>query len=214
MSEFNPDAPEVQEYVQKMVDEAVSKATEGLVSKNSEILGEKKKAMQELADLRIKQAEAEAKIAEASGDKEAHAEAVKKQYEAKIAEKDSVIDELSSFRTNALVDGGLMESLTAANVSKDFLPAAKALLRSDVEIVDNQATVKGEPLNEYVSKWAASDQGKHFVAAPANSGGNAPGGGSGSSGTTMNRTDFEKMATSNPQGVSKFFADGGTVVDE
>jgi hypothetical protein len=86
-----------------------------------------------------------------------------------------------------LVDNGLTDALTKAGIRKEFLPAARALLKeqgiigveADGDIrraVAKLADGKLLPLEEYVSKhFAASDEGKAFIPADGNSGGGTGG---------------------------------------
>lgn len=93
----------------------------------------------------------------------------------KIASKDTFISQL-------LIDEGLTKALVEANVGKDFMKAAKAMLRQNVKVVeeddgeykaiiDTDVGVVG--IDKYVSDWAASDEGKPFI--PPAKGGDAGG---------------------------------------
>jgi hypothetical protein len=64
-----------------------------------------------------------------------------------------------------------------------------------------------KPLADFaIKEWAGTDAGKQVVAAPANSGGGAPGGGKGATGKTMLRSAFDAL----PHGERAAFAkDGG-----
>jgi seryl-tRNA synthetase len=85
-------------------------------------------------------------------------------------------DELNKNLQNVLVDGGLSANLAKVGVKAEFLDATKALLRSQVQIVDDKAVVGDKELGEYIGEWA-KDAGKPFVSAPKNNGGGAGGGG-------------------------------------
>jgi hypothetical protein len=81
-----------------------------------------------------------------------------------------------------LVDNGLMAALTEVGVKNPVnLKAALALIRANnaaevkVEGDTRAALIGGKPLAEFVKTWAASEDGKHFVAAPVNSGVDAKG---------------------------------------
>lgn len=108
-----------------------------------------------------------------------------------------------------LVDNGLTEALTKAGVSNPVhLKAAKALLGSQVQVVadgdQRVAKVGDKALADFIGEWAKGDEGKHFVAAPANSGGGAAGGsGAGAQTKTMTRAGFEALPPAQKVELSK-----------
>lgn len=75
------------------------------------------------------------------------------------------------FISQLLIDEGLTKALVEVGVGKEFLKAAKALLREDVKVVDEDGSYKAivetdtGPLDisRYVSDWVASDEGKVFI---------------------------------------------------
>jgi vacuolar-type H+-ATPase subunit E/Vma4 len=95
----------------------------------------------------------------------------------------------TGFTQQLLKDNGLSDALVKAGVTAPMMPAVKAMLEKQVSIVADgdtrKAVVGDKPLTDYVAEWAASDAGKHFVAAPVNSGGGAPGGSGGGGGTKV-----------------------------
>lgn len=116
-----------------------------------------------------------------------------------------------------VVDKGLTEALTAANVAPQFLPAARALLQGRVTIKQDgearTAMVGDKSLGDFVKEWSQGDEGKHYVAAPANGGGGAPGGNNpqgGGNAKTMKRADFDKLSEIDK---GKFSMEGGTLTD-
>jgi hypothetical protein len=80
-----------------------------------------------------------------------------------------------------LIEAGLTDALAKAGVKPEFMDASKALLKAQAVIKsDNgqyQALIGEKPLADAIKEWAVSEAGKHFVAAPANSGGGSQGGG-------------------------------------
>lgn len=79
-----------------------------------------------------------------------------------------------------LIDASLSDTLVKAGVKPEFMDASKALLKLGATLrADNgeyAAFIGDKPLGDYVGEWVKSDQGKHFIAAPANNGGGAGGG--------------------------------------
>lgn len=101
-----------------------------------------------------------------------------------------------------LVEGGITEALVKANVAPELMKAAKALLKGGAAVKDGAAFMGDKPLADAVTEWAASDEGKHFIRAPANTGGGSNGNGSGTGGKKFaEMTSEERVALfrSNPQ---------------
>jgi hypothetical protein len=159
--------------------EELKAAVEALSAKNRELLGE------------LKTAKAKAKGGEIDPGEYAALQNAVEELTAKLdkqsKEAAKTIDGLSknlSEKDGALksylIDNGLSEALLKANVRPEMMGAVKAMLKSHTALKEDggqyQALLGDKPLFEAVSEWAASDEGKHFVAAPANSGGGASGG--------------------------------------
>ena len=95
------------------------------------------------------------------------------QLQANLTEKDGALQ-------SYLIDNGLNDAMLKAGIKPEFMAAAKAMLKSQTKLMaDNgqySALMGDKPLIEAIAEWAAGDEGKHFVSAPANSGGGATGG--------------------------------------
>jgi chromosome segregation ATPase len=95
------------------------------------------------------------------------------QLQASLNEKDGALQ-------SYLIDNGLNDAMLKAGIKPEFMAAAKAMLKSQTKLMaDNgqySALMGDKPLTEAIAEWAAGDEGKHFVSAPANSGGGATGG--------------------------------------
>lgn len=196
------------------IDEAVETATEGLANKNKELLGELKKLKrnkdadpEEVTRLETELDTVRADLDKAKKDAKKLAtdnEALGKQYKSE-----------SEFTQRLLVDNGLTEQLVAAGVAKEYLPAVKALLAGKVAVVtdgDNRAAKVGDkPLADFIKEWSQGDEGKHYISAPANSGGGAPGSNSpAGGGKKISRADFDQLG---PQARMDHVKAGGTIVD-
>lgn len=207
------------------VAKAVAEATAGLKAKNDELLGklkadkaERESMKAQLDELVAAKEEAETAAAEKAGD----VDSVKKQLTDKhikeLEKLNATLEGERQVNRKLLVDNGLTAALTEAGVAKEYLPAAKALLQStnDIELADNDgqrvALVGGAALKDFVSGWAQSDQGRHFVAAPANSGGGAQGASSGNAdGKSIPRKAWDQMPHSDRMAAAK---EGAKVVDD
>lgn len=173
-------APEVQEAITA----AVEKATQPLLAKRDELLSEVK-TLRKGKQVNPEDIEKlESRIEELTGQLSEAQKAVKTATtDAEKARK--ALDAAEGFTQRLLVDNGLNEALNKAGVTNPVhLKAVKSMLAGQVQIVadgDNKVAKVGEKsLADYVGEWAKGDEGKHFVAAPNNSGGGANGGSGGS----------------------------------
>lgn len=180
--------------LQEKIDAAVEKATKALKSKNEELLDEKKALQKKLEDMngRLDEIESDKKKAEEEAAlKSGDVEKIKAQLEAKHAKEleklQGKVTELSGKLNSTLIDGGLSDALTKANVAPQYVDAVKALIKTghkaEISEVDGKAValIDGKPIHDFITGWSQSDSGKHYVAAPANGGGGAggPNGGGG-----------------------------------
>jgi hypothetical protein len=211
---FDAKDPETVAAIKASVEEAIL----GLQAKNTELLAKLKKAQK---DSVIDPAEHTALQAELDATQAKLTEAVKGQ-KAAVTEADKVkkaYESESQLTHRLLVENGLTEALTKAGVTNPVhLKAAKALLSSQVTLAtegENRVAKIGDKLlPDSVGEWAKGEEGKYFVAAPANGGGGATGGGRGQGETgakVMTRDAFDSMKDENAR--MKFFLDGGKLVD-
>lgn len=166
---------------------------EALKTHNAKLLGE------------LKVAKAKAKGAEIDPEEHAKLQSEVEELRGKLTQVEktgkSEIDKLTKALSEKdgalqsyLIDGGLSDALAKAGVRPEFMDAAKALLKSQAAIKADggqyQALIGDKPLTEAIKAWAG-DAGKHFIAAPANSGGGATGGGQ----TGGNTKKFAEMTS-------------------
>lgn len=156
----------------------LKESNEALASKNSELLKELKVFKAKAKGAEIDPAEHEQLKAELEEARTALAK-TEKTYKAEIDKLTKSVTDKDSALQKYLIDGGLTDALAKAGVAPQFMDAAKALLRSQAGIKADetgyQAVLGEKSIAEAVKEWAASDTGKHFVAAPRNSGGGAAG---------------------------------------
>jgi hypothetical protein len=201
---------EVKAAIKAAADAAVSEATAGLLAKNQELLGKVKKLQKDAA---IDPAEYQA-LSEAKDTAEAKlAEALKTVKQATAqAEKDrKALEAETGYVSKLLIDNGLTDALLKAGVKPEMSKAVKAMLAGQVSLKvegDKRLAVVGDKaLGDFVTEWAQSDEGKHFVAAPANQGGGANGGAQGAGKSkVMARAAYEQLP---PDQKMAFIKDGG-----
>ena len=121
----------------------------------------------------------------------------------------------TGFTQKLLIDNGLTDELVKNGVAPQFLDAAKAMFAGKAQIIQDGenrlAKIGDKSVQDFVKEWASSDNGKHFVIAPANGGGGSQGGRDGQTNTkTWNR---EKFDSSSHLERAEFAKSGGTVVD-
>lgn len=212
MADIDLSAPEVQEAIKK----AVAEETAGLLKKRDELLGEVKKLRknseidpEDYQRLKEENEELQGKVTEAQKAAKKAADDAQKAMKQAEAEGSAV--------RQLLVENGLNEALTKAGVKPEYLKAAKAMFAKDVQVIadgeNRVAKVGDKALTDFVSEWAQTDEGKHFVSAPANSGGGAQGGKGGSFTPNKKASEMnaaEKAAFIKEHGIDKWSAKVGT----
>lgn len=196
---YDADDPDTKAAVQAAIDAALEEAREEhesevarLNNKNSELLGKLAKARKdnggdnteeisrlerELDETKHELGAAQSKLRVAERDLKRASE----ERDAAARERDS---ERENYR-NEFVENRLTSALSENNVASIHTDAVKALLKAKNKITvegegdERQVLVNGKPLGDFVKEYAASDAGKHYVVAPANSGGDAKPNGNG-----------------------------------
>jgi len=211
-----------QTFTQADIDAAIEKivgplkeSIAKLETKNDELIGENRKLKRgaEIKPEDLAAAEDRADKAErALVDSE-------KAVKALTTERDKAVKALEgeqgAARSYAL-EAEIASAIASGNVVPALVPAFKALVTqgAKADVVDGkyQVTIGDKPAAEHIKALLASDEGKHFVAAPNNTGGGSGGSGGAQGGAkTMTRSQFEAL----DQGARATFAkDGGQVVDQ
>lgn len=199
-----------------LIEEITASATEALSAKNKELLGEVKalKAKAKGADIDPAEHAALQTQVEELSEKLSRAE---KSGKTEVEKLTRALSEKDGALNKHLIDAGLTDALVKAGVQAPMLDAVKALHQSKASINAKdgayEALIDGKPLAEFVTAWAQSDQGKHFVSAPNNNGGGSQGGSGKPAGKTMTRADFDARTASNDLSLAQFFKDGGTLIE-
>ena len=184
---------EITPEIQAAIDAAVESATTGLKAKNDQLLAEKKK-LQKAADITPEM------LADVEADRDrlqtdlATIQKDHKKLKADFEGAQNALKSESGFTQKMLIENGLSSELMKNGITNPVhLKAAQAMLRDGVQVVidgENRTAKVGEKsLSDHVKEWAASDEGKHFVAAPGNSGGGATGGNGGGAANVKGKVD-------------------------
>jgi hypothetical protein len=185
---------EITPEIKAIVDEAVATATEGLKNHNKQLLADLKR--NERNGKSVDPAEVE-RLEAALEKSQADNATLQKQYKdlsKNFEEKSNALDSESKYTRQLLIQNGLTAELSKAGVTNPtHLKAVQAMLKENVQIVVEGdariAKIGDKALSDFVKEWAAGDEGKHFVQAPANSGGGATGGNGGGAASTKGRID-------------------------
>lgn len=176
--------PEVKAAIAAEAKKIVDAEAGGLKAKNDELLGEVKTLKQKLEGVDLDEYKSLKEAKRNKEDKDSDPVELRKRIEAeftpKIEAEKQRADAAEAKLNKHIIDSELTNSLLAAGVANEFLPAAKALLQNSkkVDVTDSGAVVDGKPVAEFAKGWAA-DEGKHFVSAPNNHGGGSQGGAGG-----------------------------------
>lgn len=180
---YDPNCTETKAAIKAAVKTALAEQAEeheteiqGLKDKNKELIGKLKAAKNgeggEVDTAEVARLEGElrdTKKALRAAEKAAADAAEERDLANASAEKEKGVTK------TLLTENGLTSALTKANVKPELLPGAIAMLSGKVEIKEvagkREAQVNGKSLGDFITEWAASDEGKHYVAAPLNGGG-------------------------------------------
>lgn len=146
-----------------------------LETKNSELIDREKKA-KSAADAAEEAAEAAAAEAAAkAGDVDAVTKSLTKKFEAQIAKLTADRDAATGQLQTLLIDNTVTQALASNNVPAHAQRALSLLLREGAEVKGSEAFVGDVSLSDHISTFFSSDEGKHWLPAPANSGAGATG---------------------------------------
>jgi hypothetical protein len=180
--------------------ESTQASIKALEAKNKELKAEKDKAKtaQETAQAAADEAAEEA--ARKDNDAAALEKSLEKKYAKQIADLTSARDAAQSQLSTLLIDNTAQANLTKHNVPGHFHKPLLALIKAQAELKDGAAMVGDTSLDDYIATYLTSDEGKHFVSAPANSGANATGGkaSTGALPSEWSLTRYMEIKTENP----------------
>jgi hypothetical protein len=219
---YDPNDPADKKIVKDLIAAAIAEQaaeheqdTQGLKNKNAELVLKLKKAQEGTPDAK-EFAQIETQLEKAQGElKIALKEA--KIFKAQAEEYKQNFEQESNVTRNLLVENGLTEALTKANVGAPFIPAVKAMLTGRVELKSDGtskiAVIGEKSLGDFVKEWSQGDEGKHYVSAPINGGAGAGGSrtpNGSNAAKTITRAAYEQMASGE---VQAFVREGGKIVD-
>ena len=189
------------QFTQEELDLAIEEATKPLINKRDELLKELKTARKNLENVGDVE-----KLHEKIEALENERDTALKQFKDAAKQLEQVSKSLESesgFTSKLLLDNGLTDALVKAGVKKELLPAVKALLSKQAKVVADgdarKAVIGDKGMSEFITEWSASDEGKHFIQAPANGGGGADGSKGTSNNDLMKLSPVERMNAARAQ---------------
>ncbi len=183
------------------VRDAVAKAEEGLKAKRDELMDELKQVKSELrASKTIEPADLQ-KLEDENDKLRTDLAAAQKQAKDATAAAEKATKALESesgFTSKLLTENALNTALAEAGVKEPaMLKAVKAMMAGAATVAvegENRIVKVGDKaLADHIKEWAATDEAKHFISAPNNSGGGAQGGGRAGSGKTITQAELNAL---------------------
>lgn len=168
--------------IQAVIDAAVNVEKAALQAKNQELIDKNKKLMkgQEIDPQTV--VDLEAQVDKLQGELQASQKSAKESVKT-LETLQGQLKAETGFTQKLLIDNGLTDELVKNGVAPQFLPAVKAMFAGQAQIVaegdTRTAKIGDKSVSDFVKEWAVSDDGKHFVKAPENSGGGSQGSGNG-----------------------------------
>lgn len=155
------------------LEDKLNKALESiqkLEAKNKELITEKQKA-NDAADAAAAEADQAAEDkARADNDLKALEEKLTAKHTRELAKITKDYEAAQGQLSTLLIDNAISQALDGHNVLPQFKKAVTSMIKSEAKLDGGEAFAGNLPLVDYIKDFVSSEDGKHFVAAPANSG--------------------------------------------
>lgn len=116
------------------------------------------------------------------------------QHEKELASYKEKLEQANGLVNTHVKTANLRKAMAEANINKAFMPAVEAMMQSKITIEGTDVYLNEKPLADALKDWASTDEGKHYVSAPANTGGGVDAKSSASGvKKTMERSQFEAL---------------------
>lgn len=205
---YDPNDPKDKE----IVDGLIADATTRLQTKNSELIGELRKAREGKVDPAL--VEKLERELEASQTALEDATKLVKKHEGDVKKATERAD-TSDKRVNTLLSSTALKSaMTEHKIAPHFHDAVEAMFgpKATIKVTDGVESVMigDKSVGDALKDFAGSDTGKHYVAAGINGGGGSDGGRAAAGAKSLTREAFDGLT---PQGKMDFSKSGGVVTD-
>jgi len=119
-------------------------------------------------------------------------ERITEQHNKELERLKSELSEKDNLVTTHVKNAQLQQAMNQAGIAKQFVPAVEAMMRDKIQVEGTDVYLNEKPLPDALKEWAQSDDGRHYVSAPANTGGGAEGKSSPNA-KTITRSQFDQM---------------------
>lgn len=144
---------------------------------------------------------------------------VEQRYEGEKEKLQKELEQRDKRIQDLVARDGLHKAMNEVGIADPFKPAVEAMFLGRVSVEEEGDSlapfIDGKPMQDALSEFANSDQGKHYVAAPSNAGGGANGGG-GSGGDknpwtkeSFNLTEQGRIKREDPQKAERLKREAG-----
>lgn len=123
-------------------------------------------------------------------------ERINEQHQKEISKLQEQLNEKDNLVATHVKSATLQRAMAEAGIAKPFMPAVEAMMRDQIKVEGTDVYLNEKPVSEALKEWAGSDDGKHYVSAPANSGGGTHDStkSNGAGKREMSRSDFDVLS--------------------
>lgn len=186
---------------------AIAKATEGLVNKRDELLGELKTAKEKLREYEsldldaLKGAAAtlksqEADALEKKGEFEKLRAQMREDHQKELEKLNKQLEAEKVATRGIIVDSALKSALASVNINPILMDSVTDMLSNKVAVTEKDnvrsANIGDKSVKDWVAEWAKTEVGKHFVLADSGSGAGEPHISNGNASKSVSKGDWDK----------------------
>jgi len=138
-------------------------------------------------------------------------ERITQQHSKELAKLQEQLEQKDGLVNKHVKMAALQKAMAENNIAKPFMPAVEAMMRDRIKLEGEDVYLDEKPVSDFFKNWSQSDEGKHYIAAQANSGGGSnTAKSSGGAEKEISRADFEALSGSDRMTAIK---SGAKVVD-
>lgn len=178
--------------------EQAQESIKALEKTNKDLQAEKLDAKTKADKAEEAREELERQHNEASGDVEKIKADLKKLHDKELKKLQDANAAHEARLSQLLIDNTINEAIAKNGVLPHFAPAVTAMLKLEAKMENGEAVAGGVPLSDHIQNFFSGDSGKHFVAAPANTGGGAQGSTATASKVISSIDEYSKLVKENP----------------
>lgn len=138
-------------------------------------------------------------------------ERITEQHTKELSKLQEQLQEKDSLVSTHVKTATLQRAMAENNIAKPFMPAVEAMMKDKITVEGGDVFLNEKPVSDALKEWANSDEGKHYVSAPQNSGGGSNESKSGNGAVkAMNSSEFNSLP---PKQQAKLMSSGVTLTD-